>query len=83
MRAPAGTALPGLKDRVLKLAPNTLGVELDAQQDDLATPELKRQGLSLLELYERYHRERRGELPDDLRAAFREADDGARTEDVA
>lgn len=81
--APAGTALPGLKDRVLKLAPNALAVELDAPQDDLATPELKREGLSLMELYERYHRERRGELPDDLRAAFREADESASAEDVA
>ncbi|THF86107.1 exonuclease SbcCD subunit D [Deinococcus sp. KSM4-11] len=83
VKAPAGTALPGLKDRVLKIMPNTLAVELDAQQDDLAIPELKREGLSLMELYERYHRERRGELPDDLRAAFKEADEAARTEDVA
>ncbi|AFD25753.1 exonuclease SbcCD subunit D [Deinococcus gobiensis] len=74
VRAPAGTALPGLKDRVLKLAPNTLAVELDAAQEDLALPEQKREGLSLMELYERYWRERRGELPADLRAAFREAD---------
>ncbi|GHF45751.1 exonuclease SbcD [Deinococcus metalli] len=83
VKAPAGTAMPGLKDRVLKLMPNTLAVELDAQQDDLVVPELRREGLSLMELYERYHRERRGELPDDLRAAFKEADDTARTEDVA
>lgn len=83
VQAPAGTALPGLKDRVLKLAPNTLAVELDAQQDDLATPDLRREGLSLMDLYERYHRERRGELSDDLRAAFKEADEAARTEDVA
>ncbi|RJF73488.1 exonuclease SbcCD subunit D [Deinococcus cavernae] len=83
VRAPAGTALPGLKDRVLRAAPNTLAVELDAQQEDLATPELKREGLSLMELYERYHRERRGELPGDLRAAFKEADEQAREEEVA
>lgn len=83
VQAPAGTALPGLKDRVLKLMPNTLAVELDAKQDDLAVPDLRREGLSLMDLYERYYRERRGELPDDLRAAFREADEAARTEDVA
>ena len=82
VQAPAGTALPGLKDRVLKLMPNTLAVELDAKQDDLAVPDLRREGLSLMDLYERYYRERRGELPDDLRAAFREADEAARTEDV-
>ena len=83
VQAPAGTALPGLKDRVLKLMPNTLAVELDAKQDDLAVPDLRREGLSLMDLYERYYRERRGELPDDLRAAFQEADEAARTEDVA
>lgn len=80
VRAPAGTALPGLKDRVLKLMPNTLAVDLEAQQEDLLIPELRREGLSLMDLYERYWRERRGELPDDLRSAFREADEAARTE---
>ncbi|WP_192930876.1 exonuclease SbcCD subunit D [Deinococcus sp. AJ005] len=83
VRAPAGTALPGLKDRVLKLAPNTLAVDLEANQEDLALPELKREGLSLTQLYEQYYRERRGELPDDLRAAFKEADEAARAEEVA
>ncbi|WP_040383564.1 metallophosphoesterase family protein [Deinococcus apachensis] len=78
VQAPSGTALPGLKDRVLRLVPNTLAVELDAVQDDLALPSLKREGLSLTELYERFHQERRGELPADLRAAFREADEAAR-----
>ncbi|ACO46586.1 exonuclease SbcCD subunit D [Deinococcus deserti] len=81
VRAPAGTALPGLKDRVLRVAPNTLAVDLDAAQEDLLVPDLRREGLSLLDLYERYHQERRGELPDDLRAAFRQADEAARTEE--
>ncbi|WP_022799645.1 exonuclease SbcCD subunit D [Deinococcus ficus] len=83
VRAPAGTALPGLKDRVLKLMPNTLAVDLDALQEDLVAPELKREGLSLTELYERYYQERRGELPDDVRAAFREAHDRAGREEEA
>ena len=83
VRAPAGTALPGLKDRVLKLMPNTLAVDLDALQEDLVAPELKREGLSLTELYERYYHERRGELPDDVRAAFREAHDRAGREEEA
>ncbi|GAA5502659.1 nuclease SbcCD subunit D [Deinococcus xinjiangensis] len=78
VRAPSGTALPGLKDRVLRVTENCLAVELDAQQEDLALPDLKREGLSLIELYERYWKERRGELPQDLRAAFKEADDLAR-----
>ncbi|GAA5512042.1 hypothetical protein Dcar01_00756 [Deinococcus carri] len=82
VRAPSGTALPGLKDRVLRQVPGTLAVELDAVQDDLALPELRREGLSLTELYEQFHRERRGELPDDLRAAFHEADEAARGEEV-
>ncbi len=80
VRAPAGTALPGLKDRVLRLAPNTLAVELDALQEELALPDLKREGLSLIELYEQYHREKKGELPDDLRAAFNLANEWARAE---
>lgn len=81
VRAPSGTALPGLKDRVLRQVPNTLAVELDAVQEDLALPGGQREGLSLLELYERFHRERRGELPEDLRAAFCEADEAARGEE--
>ncbi|WP_291426605.1 exonuclease SbcCD subunit D [Deinococcus sp.] len=80
VRAPGGTALPGLKDRVLRVAPNSLAVELDAQHEELALPELRREGLSLMELYERYWQERRGELPADLRAAFKEADEAAREE---
>ncbi|SMB92262.1 metallophosphoesterase family protein [Deinococcus hopiensis] len=82
VRAPSGTAMPGLKDRVLRLVPNTLAVELEALQEDLAQPELRREGLSLPELYEQFWRERRGELPEDLRAAFREADMGAGEEAV-
>lgn len=78
VQAPGGTALPGLKDRVLRLVPGTLAVELEAVQEDLALPELRREGLSLAELYERFHQERRGELPEGLRAAFREADEAAR-----
>ena len=78
VRAPAGTALPGLKDRVLNITPNALSVELDAQQEDLAVPELRREGLTLMELFERYWQEKRGELPDDVRAAFQTAESQAR-----
>lgn len=73
VEAPAGTATAGLKDRVLKVLPSALAVELSALQEDLALPSLKREGLSLMELYERYWNERRGELPDDQRAAFKQA----------
>ncbi|RTR27266.1 metallophosphoesterase family protein [Deinococcus radiophilus] len=73
VEAPAGTATAGLKDRVLSALPSALAVELSALQEDLALPSLKREGLSLLELYERYWHEKRGELPDDQRAAFKEA----------
>lgn len=74
VQAPGGTALPGLKDRVLKLMPDVLSVELEATQQDLVAPELRREGLSLLELFERYWQEKRGTLPDDVRGAFQEAD---------
>ncbi|MDO4263298.1 MAG: exonuclease SbcCD subunit D [Deinococcus sp.] len=73
VEAPRGTATAGLKDRVLRLLPNALAVELSATQEDLALPEMRREGLSLLELYERYWRERRGELPQEQRAAFKQA----------
>lgn len=79
VRAPSGTAIPGLKKRVLDAAPGALAVELEAVQEDLAQPDLRREGLSLIELYERYWQQRRGELPEDIRAAFLEADAGATT----
>lgn len=77
VKAPSGSALLGLKDQVLKMVPNAVGVDLDAKQEDLALPEQRREGLSLAELYERYWNERRGALPDDVRAAFKEADEAA------
>lgn len=73
VEAPAGSATAGLKDRVLKVLPSALAVELSALQEKLALPTLKREGLSLMELYERYWNERRGELPGDQRAAFKQA----------
>ena len=81
VRAPGGTAISGLKDRVLKVLPQALSVELEAEQEDLATPELRRQGLSLMEQFEKYWAERRGQLPGDVRAAFVEADAKAREEE--
>ncbi|TSA87808.1 exonuclease SbcCD subunit D [Deinococcus detaillensis] len=74
VRAPAGTALPGLKDRVLRQFPNALGVELEAVKDEATVQAASREGLSIEQLYERYHQERRGELPDALRRVFKETD---------
>ena len=79
VEAPAGTATAGLKDRVLRLLPNALAVELSATQEDLALPELRREGLSLLELYERFWQERRGELPQEQRAAFKQAQEAVQS----
>lgn len=78
VRAPAGVAVGGLKERVLKVLPNTLAVDLEATQEELAQGDLKREGLSLIDLYERYWQQKRGELPDDVRGAFLEADAAAR-----
>ncbi len=72
VRAPSGTALPGLKDRVLRQFPNTLGVELETPKDEAGVQAGSREGLSLEQLYERYHQEKRGELPPALRGVFRE-----------
>lgn len=69
-----GAALPGLKDRVLRALPGTLAVEVEntggAEEPKTST----REGLTLADLFERYHQEKRGELPLTLRDAFREAD---------
>ena len=81
MSAPAGTALPGLKAQVLKVLPGVLAVELDAPElESKATPFAEREGLSRLELFERYYREKSGTLPDALRAAFLEAQGAVRAE---
>ncbi|AWN23696.1 exonuclease sbcCD subunit D [Deinococcus irradiatisoli] len=74
VRAPSGTALPGLKDRVLRQFPNTLGVELETLADEAAAQTESREGLTLHQLYERYHLEKRGELSPALREAFFETD---------
>ena len=72
--APAGTALPGLKAQVLSVLPGVLAVELDAPDVLIEkTPFAEREGLSRLELFERYYSEKSGALPDALRAAFLEA----------
>ena len=77
--APAGTALPGLKAQVLSVLPGVLAVELDAPTDLIEkTPFAEREGLSRLELFETYYRQKSGELPDALRAAFLEAQGAAR-----
>jgi len=82
--APAGTALPGLKAQVLSILPNVLAVDLDApdQQGGNVTPFAEREGLSRLELYERYYGEKSGALPDALRAAFLEAQQAVRQGDT-
>ncbi|WP_424952194.1 exonuclease SbcCD subunit D [Deinococcus sp.] len=79
--APAGTALPGLKAQVLSVLPNALAVELDAPElESRATPFAEREGLSRLELFERYYKEKSGALPEALRAAFLEAQAAVRAE---
>ena len=79
--APAGTALPGLKAQVLSVLPGVLAVELEAPDVLIEkTPFAEREGLSRLELFERYYSEKSGALPDALRAAFLEAQQAARQE---
>jgi len=81
VNAPAGTALPGLKAQVLSVLPNVLAVELDAPDlADKVLPLSEREGLSRLELFERFYNEKSGALPDALRAAFLEAQGAVRQE---
>ena len=56
-----------------------LAVELDAPTGLIEkTPFAEREGLSRLELFENYYRQKSGELPDALRAAFLEAQQAVR-----
>ncbi len=83
VNAPAGTALPGLKAQVLSVLPNVLAVELDAPEvTEKAAPFAEREGLSRLELFERFYGEKTGSgaLPDALRSAFLEAQQAVRLE---
>jgi exonuclease SbcD len=62
--APAGTALPGLKAQVLSVLPGVLAVELNAPETvGTVTPFAEREGLSRLELFERYYAQRSAQLP--------------------
>lgn len=79
--APAGTALPGLKAQVLSVLPNVLAVELDAPDPvEKQAPFAEREGLSRLELFERYYTQKSGAVPEALRAAFLEAQEAVRQE---
>ncbi len=78
VRAPSGTALLGLKERVLRQFPSALGVDLEAPKDEAGAAAESREGLSLEQLYERYHQERRGEVPAALRDLFKQTDRAVR-----
>ena len=82
VRVPGGAALPGLKDRVLRALPGVLAVEVEAGEGGETQAAAAREGLTLEQLFERYHRERRGELSPALRAAFRVADREAMADEV-
>ena len=82
VEVPGGAPMPGLKDRVLRLLPQTLAIETEKVGEVAALLRERQEGLSPLELFERYYLERRGveALPSALRAAFEEADRLAREE---
>ncbi len=82
VEVPGGASMPGLKDRILRALPNTLAIETEATGEAQVLPEVRREGLSPLELFERYYLEKRGldGLPPALRSAFEEADRLAREE---
>ncbi|WP_027481963.1 exonuclease SbcCD subunit D [Deinococcus pimensis] len=76
VEVPGGAPMPGLKDRVLRALPNTLAIETEKVGEAVAASTERREGLTPLQLFERYYAERRGvaEVPSALRAAFEEAD---------
>lgn len=68
-----GSTPSGLKDRVLRILPNVLAIELQGSSTGhILRPEDVRSGMALIELYERYWRDEkgRGELPQELREIF-------------
>jgi exonuclease SbcD len=75
--------MPGLKDRVLRALPNTLAIETERVGEAPRTTTRERDGLTPMQLFERYYHERRGvnELPASLRAAFDEADRAVREDE--
>ncbi|MFC5600745.1 metallophosphoesterase family protein [Deinococcus cellulosilyticus] len=70
---PAGTGAAGLKERVAKVLPNALAVEIEISQQDLKSKTAGRSGLTDIELFEQYYLERHGALPGEVRDAFIEA----------
>ena len=70
---PAGTGAAGLKERVAKVLPNALAIEIEVSQQDLKSKTAGRSGLTDVELFEQYYLERHGALPAEVREAFIEA----------
>jgi exonuclease SbcD len=83
VEVPGGAPMPGLKDRVLRALPNTLAIETERVGEAPRTTTRERDGLTPMQLFERYYHERRGvnELPASLRAAFDEADRAVREDE--
>lgn len=82
VRVPGGAAMPGLKDRVLRAVPGALAVEVEKAEGAEVEALPRREGLTLEQLFERYHRERRGELSPALRTAFREAEQASLADEI-
>jgi DNA repair protein SbcD/Mre11 len=75
VRVPGGAAVAGLRDRILTALPQTLKVELERVEEAFMPSQVERKNLSSLELFERYYHEKRsGDLPENVRKAFLEAD---------
>ncbi|ADV67260.1 metallophosphoesterase family protein [Deinococcus maricopensis] len=77
IEAPGGTAMPGLKDRVLRATPNAIAVDLERVGEGTGAAPSAREGVSMTELFTRYYEARKGAVPPALLDAFREADAAA------
>ena len=82
VEVPGGAPMPGLKDRVLRLLPNAIAVETEKVGEAEQAARERREGLTPLQLFQRYYVERRGveHVPSGIREAFEEADRLAREE---
>lgn len=70
---PAGMGSAGLKERVAKVLPNALAIEIEVSQQEVKSRAAARAHLSDVQLFEQYYLDRHGALPEDIREAFLEA----------
>ena len=79
VRAPAGSAVVGLKDQIIAAYPQVIAVELQAERAQIEAQEAApRASLSLAEQFAAYYQREHGRLDEAVLSAFNEADEQVR-----